>query len=146
MERKVTGVEMTAKAAPAFKVELRHGPSGTRIATEAPRDNGGTGSSFSPTDLVGAALASCALTTMALWASREGLPWGEASARVEKRMSGAPRRIAARARPGAAGAPGASGPGVPGGAQPPPGREGPRRVHLPGLGPQSSSPDGSGST
>src|SRR5512140_2081114 len=93
MERKVTGVEMTAKAAPAFKVELRHGPSGTRIATEAPRDNGGTGASFSPTDLVGAALASCALTTMALVASREGIPFGEAKATVEKRMTPPPRRI-----------------------------------------------------
>ncbi len=93
MERKATGVEMTAKAAPAFKVGLRHGPSGTRIATEAPRDNGGTGSSFSPTDLVGAALASCALSTMALVAGREGLTWGDARAEVEKRMTPPPRRI-----------------------------------------------------
>jgi uncharacterized OsmC-like protein len=89
-----SGVPMTAEGAPQFKVNLQHGPSGTRITTEAPKDNGGTGSSFSPTDLVGAALASCAITTMALVASREGLPWGEASASVEKRMTGAPRRIA----------------------------------------------------
>jgi putative redox protein len=31
---------------------------------------------------------------MALTAMREGLPWGEASATVEKRMSPPPRRIA----------------------------------------------------
>jgi uncharacterized OsmC-like protein len=72
---------------------LEHGPSGSRIETVPPRDNGGTGQSFSPTDLVGAALASCAVTTMALVAQREGLPFGEARAAVEKRMTGAPRRI-----------------------------------------------------
>jgi putative redox protein len=93
MESKPTGVEMTAEGAAGFKVKLKHGPSGSPLTTEAPKDNGGTGSSFSPTDLVGAALASCALTTMALYASREGLPWGEASARVEKRMTPPPRRI-----------------------------------------------------
>lgn len=92
-EKKVTGVEMFARSEPGFRVQLQHGPSGTRVQTEAPKDNGGTGASFSPTDLVGAALASCALTTMQLAASREGLPWGAASARVEKRMTGAPRRI-----------------------------------------------------
>ena len=92
-EKKVTGVEMFAESAPAFRVQLQHGPSGSRMQTEAPKDNGGTGSSFSPTDLVGAALASCALTTMQLGAARENLPWGPASARVEKRMTGAPRRI-----------------------------------------------------
>lgn len=84
---------MTAASEPAFRCRLEHGPSGTRLATEAPKDNGGTGASFSPTDLVGAALASCVLTTMALAASREGIPLGQATARVEKRMTGAPRRI-----------------------------------------------------
>jgi uncharacterized OsmC-like protein len=49
--------------------------------------------SFSPTDLVGAALASCALSTMALLAQREGLSWGDARAGVEKRMTPPPRRI-----------------------------------------------------
>ena len=72
---------------------LSHGPSGAMIQTVPPKDNGGDGSSFSPTDLVGAALASCAITTMALLAPKEGLDWSGASARVEKQMVGPPRRI-----------------------------------------------------
>jgi uncharacterized OsmC-like protein len=84
----------------AMKVELHgltcrltHEPSGAVIQTTPPRDNGGDGTSFSPTDLVGAALASCAISTMALQAAREGLSWGDASARVVKEMVGPPRRI-----------------------------------------------------
>ena len=76
-----------------LKVMLEHGPSLSRIHTVPPKDNGGTGETFSPTDLVGAALLSCAITTMALQAAREGLAWGDASAQVEKIMTGAPRRI-----------------------------------------------------
>ncbi len=88
----MAGVPMTA-AIQGLSCELVHGPSGSTLTTVPPKDNGGTGTSFSPTDLVGAALASCALSTMALVAGREGLPWGNARAAVEKRMTAAPRRI-----------------------------------------------------
>jgi uncharacterized OsmC-like protein len=86
------GVAMTA-AIQGLSCHLTHGPSGTSLDTVPPRDNGGTGASFSPTDLVGAALASCALSTMALLAQREGLSWGDARAAVEKNMTPPPRRI-----------------------------------------------------
>jgi putative redox protein len=88
------GVMMHAENQPKFQCDVTHEPSGSRLHTEAPKDNGGNGTSFSPTDLVGAALATCMMTTMQLAAAREGLPWGEASATVEKRMSPPPRRIA----------------------------------------------------
>ncbi len=86
------GVPMSA-ASSGLACQLSHGPSGATLTTVPPRDNGGDGSSFSPTDLVGAALASCALTTLALAAQREGLSWGNARARVEKIMTPPPRRI-----------------------------------------------------
>ncbi len=88
----MAGVPMTA-AIRGLTCRLEHGPSGASIQTVPPRDNGGDGSSFSPTDLVGAALAACALSTMALAAGREGIPWGEARASVEKSMTPAPRKI-----------------------------------------------------
>lgn len=86
------GVPMTA-AISGLTCTLGHGPSGATIKTVPPVDNGGDGSSFSPTDLVGAALAACALSTMALVAQREGLSWGDARASVEKIMTPPPRRI-----------------------------------------------------
>ena len=84
---------MSARIA-GFTTQLEHGPSGTQLTTVPPKDNGGTGASFSPTDLVGAALVSCALSTMAILANREGLSWGDAAGTVEKRMTPPPRRIA----------------------------------------------------
>ncbi len=90
------GVPMSVRIA-GLECALTHEPSGAVLRTVPPRDNGGDGTSFSPTDLVGAALASCALSTLALVAPKEGLFFGPASARVEKEMTGPPRRIGALA-------------------------------------------------
>jgi putative redox protein len=87
------GVEMSLVYQGGLRCELMHGPSKTRITTDAPTDNQGKGEAFSPTDLVAAALASCAVTTMAIMAKKEGLPFTTASAKVEKNMLSDPRRI-----------------------------------------------------
>ena len=72
-----------------------HGPSGTALNTDAPKDNQGRGESFSPTDLVATALGSCILTTMAIAARTHNLDLTGITASVDKEMSTtAPRRIA----------------------------------------------------
>lgn len=75
---------------------LTHGPSGTEITTDAPRDNRGKGAAFSPTDLVGAALGSCMLTTMGIVARERGWSIDGATAHVEKEMGSTPRRHIAK--------------------------------------------------
>ncbi len=74
--------------------DLVHEPSQTAIATDAPKDNHGKGEAFSPTDLVGAALASCVLTTMAILTEPEGVRLDGAYITTEKHMTPPPRRIA----------------------------------------------------
>ena len=86
-------VEIEGSYVGGLKMELRHGPSGATQMTAAPTDNQGDGSSFSPTDLVAAALGSCAITTMAIAAVREEIPFESASFTVEKHMRSDPRRI-----------------------------------------------------
>ena len=87
-------VEITGRYTGKLKTELIHGPSGVVLRTAAPVDNQGDGSSFSPTDLVAAALASCMVTTMAILAERCGIDLSGVTFRVEKHMAGEPRRIA----------------------------------------------------
>jgi putative redox protein len=87
-------VEVTAEGDGGLRTVLSHGPSGATLPTDAPKDNGGEGSAFSPTDLVASGLLACMLTTMALVARREGIPWGKTRGRVEKHMNASPRRIA----------------------------------------------------
>ena len=71
-----------------------HGPSGTAISTDAPKDNQGRGEAFSPTDLVATALATCVVTTMAIVARRHGIDLAGLKYEVTKEMSAdSPRRI-----------------------------------------------------
>lgn len=87
-------VEIAVRYSGNKKCDLKH-PEGAVLRTDAPKDIGGDASAFSPTDLVAAGLASCILTTIAMWAERQGLDISGATAKVEKHMTTppAPRRI-----------------------------------------------------
>jgi putative redox protein len=75
-----------------------HDDSGGSMVTDAPKDIGGTGAFFSPTDLVGAALASCIGTTMGMFAERHELDLTGITIHVVKVMtSTVPRKIASLA-------------------------------------------------
>lgn len=76
-----------------LRTTCTHLQSGSIFETDAPTDNQGKGERFSPTDLVGTALASCMLTTMAIRArALEGLIRG-IRVDVQKVMASNPRRI-----------------------------------------------------
>lgn len=86
-------VQITGRYVGDLKVELNHGPSGAQIRTAAPVDNQGDGSSFSPTDLVAAALGACMVTLMGIAAKRDGIDLEGLSFSLEKHMVSDPRRI-----------------------------------------------------
>lgn len=72
--------------------EAVHGPSKTRLFTDAPVDNGGKGESFSPTDLVATALGACMVTIMGIVAKRDNLAIEGTEVHVEKEMVQQPER------------------------------------------------------
>jgi len=86
-------VDFTGRYLGNLKVEVTHGPSGTQLITAAPVDNQGDGSSFSPTDVVAAALGACMLTLMSIVGTRDGLDLTGLAFRGEKHMASNPRRI-----------------------------------------------------
>src|SRR5216117_2294252 len=76
--------------------DATHGPSKSKLATDAPTDNQGKGESFSPTDLVATALGTCQVTIMGLVAERNKLDIAGTRVHVVKEMAQQPlRRIAA---------------------------------------------------
>jgi len=72
--------------------EATHRPSGSRLVTDAPLDNGGRGEAFSPTDLCATSLGACLVTTMALVAVRHGIELAGTKVHVVKEMVADPRR------------------------------------------------------
>jgi uncharacterized OsmC-like protein len=75
-----------------LRCDATHGPSKMRLVTDAPVDNRGKGEAFSPTDLVGTALGTCMLTTMAIRTMDRGYPLDESTIVVKKHMTQAPPR------------------------------------------------------
>ena len=87
-------VKMEAHYLGGLGCEAVHGPSGSRLRTDAPVDNGGSGATFSPTDLVATALGTCVMTICGLVAERQGWDLNGMSIEVEKEMVADPvRRI-----------------------------------------------------
>lgn len=77
-----------------LKTKATHLLSGTEILTDPPLDNQGTGSTFSPTDLVAAALGSCMMTIMGIVARRDNIDLKGMGMEITKIMStDPPRRI-----------------------------------------------------
>ncbi|TNE53934.1 MAG: OsmC family peroxiredoxin [Bacteroidetes bacterium] len=77
-----------------LRTSCTHLRSNTEIITDAPVDNQGRGESFSPTDLVATAYASCMITIMGIHCQEHGIPFHHAEAEVEKVMGSNPRKIA----------------------------------------------------
>src|SRR4051812_38861932 len=89
-------VKVSVNYAGDLRCEAEHGPSQSRISTDAPTDNKGKGEAFSPTDLVATALATCMSTTMGIKAQELGVDLRGMTVSVQKEMSkDAPRRIVA---------------------------------------------------
>jgi putative redox protein len=88
-------VPITSRYEGGLRCRVIHGPSATTLVTDAPVDNHGRGESFSPTDLVAAAVGACMMTVMGIVAERHGLDLTGMSCETVKEMAAAPsRRIA----------------------------------------------------
>jgi putative redox protein len=76
-----------------LRTKLEHTASGENFITDAPLDNNGRGEAFSPTDAVCAALSSCMMTLMGIYAEREGINLDGLTSSIVKHMESNPRRI-----------------------------------------------------
>lgn len=70
-----------------------HIKSGIELTTDAPVDNEGKGSSFSPTDLLAASLGSCMLTIMGIACKNHNINMDGTSLEITKVMASNPRRV-----------------------------------------------------
>ena len=87
-------VSITVDYTGGLRCSATHGPSKNTLITDAPVDNHGKGESFSPTDLVATALATCMATVIGIKAQQKNLDVTGMKISVEKHMSeDSPRRI-----------------------------------------------------
>jgi uncharacterized OsmC-like protein len=76
-----------------LRTQAEHLQSHTQIVTDAPTDNQGKGEAFSPTDLLAAALGSCMMTIMGIYAQREDIDLRGTTFEITKIMASNPRRV-----------------------------------------------------
>lgn len=76
-----------------LRTELTHKSSNTKLITDAPSDNQGKGESFSPTDLLAAALGSCMVTIMGIRANSKSITLKPFHFQINKIMNSNPRKV-----------------------------------------------------
>ncbi|MDY0344535.1 MAG: OsmC family protein [Lentimicrobium sp.] len=76
-----------------LQLKATHVKSGQSFVTDAPVDNKGKGSAFSPTDLMATSLGLCMITIMGIAANNSGFSIDGTKARVTKIMATDPRRV-----------------------------------------------------
>lgn len=76
-----------------LRTKCTHLGSGTEFLTDAPLDNNGKAETFSPTDLVATAYASCMITIIGIYCDSNEIEFNSAKAEVNKIMASNPRRI-----------------------------------------------------
>lgn len=88
-------IEITTHYEGGLHCRNTHVPTGTQFSTDAPVDNNGRGETFSPTDLLAAALGSCLATIMGIVAQKMDIVLDGMKIDVKKHMSESlPRRVA----------------------------------------------------
>lgn len=76
-----------------LQTKCTHLKSGQEIITDAPVDNNGKGSAFSPTDLLATAYVSCMVTIMGIYCDQNNIEFKSCTADVLKEMASGPRRV-----------------------------------------------------
>jgi len=76
-----------------LRTEMTHLQSGVKLVADAPTDNHGKGESFSPTDMVAAALGACVMTIIGIASKTHGFDVAGAHWETTKIMAQEPRRI-----------------------------------------------------
>lgn len=76
-----------------LQLEVKHEKSGQVFITDAPVDNNGKGSAFSPTDLLATSLGVCMVTIMGMASQTHGFSIEGVRGEVTKIMASDPRRV-----------------------------------------------------
>ncbi len=76
-----------------LQIEVKHEKSGQIFMTDAPVDNNGKGSAFSPTDLLATSLGICMVTIMGMASQTHGFSMAGVRGEVTKIMASDPRRV-----------------------------------------------------
>lgn len=85
--------DVTAQTFADGRCQFVHEPTGKEIQTDRPVEFGGSGRTFSATDILAAAVASCTLTTINQVLVRDGVDPEKTKTTIDKKLSASPKRL-----------------------------------------------------